>query len=71
MNRWEEVINGIFPVLAGYHQYSNTRRPQRSCCPLDAKAPDNFDDLDISSIPRLPTETELIPVSGQLKPEFI
>ena len=69
MNCREEVVFGIFPVLAGLPEESNTRR-QRFCCSFGAEAPGDSDDLEILSIPCLPTETELIPV-GQLKTEFI
>jgi hypothetical protein len=45
MNLREEVVFGIFPVLARLHEESNTRR-QRFCRFLGAEAPNHSDDLD-------------------------
>jgi len=71
MSRWEEVVLDIFPVPTNLLDDSNTLRRQPSCCSLGVEAPGNSDDSHIPSFPCLPAETELMPVSGQLKPEFI
>jgi hypothetical protein len=52
MNRREEVVFDVFPVLAGLPEDSNTRR--RSFAPLGMpKVPDNSGDMEVLSNPCL------------------